>query len=430
MSDTRRGFLHASTFGIASLTAARALGANSRINVGIIGVGGNGGGMLKRLVAQSSETKDVQVVAISDIYALRKERAATAARLTAKDIHHDYGELIARKDIDAVFISTPDHWHSRMAIDAMNAGKDVYLQKPMTLTIAEAKEVSAAAAKLGRVLQVGSQHLSDPRLVRAREILQSGEIGEPVWAQTTYSRNSAEGEWNYYIDEEATPTTIDWDRWLGSASRRPFSPERYFRWRKYWDYSGGIATDLFYHRLGPLLSVLGPQFPTRVTGSGGIYVHKDREVPDTYSSVIEYPNFYVNISGSTANAAPVKYFPQVIYGHKGTLLFEDDGLVVTPEVLTGKREPQAKRYAIEESDVVRLHTDNFFDCIKSRKSPALSAGFGYQIMVAIKLGVDSYRDGSAKLFDPARQETISQLPARPGYEGAGKNFQGGRRKRV
>src|SRR5579862_8675560 len=151
----------------AAASASRVLGANQRINVGYIGVGGNGGGMLRRLAAQSAEAKDIQVVAVSDIYARRKDKAREDARLEPKDVHHDYPELLARKDVDAVFISTPDHWHAPMAIEALKAGKDVYLQKPMTLTIEEARQVTEAAAKHGRVLQVGSQHLSDPRVAKA-----------------------------------------------------------------------------------------------------------------------------------------------------------------------------------------------------------------------------------------------------------------------
>ncbi len=370
---------------------------------------------------QSRDSKDIQIVGISEIYSPRKDSARGVAGLEARAVHHDYSDLLARRDVDAVFISTPDHWHAPMAINAMKAGKDVYLQKPMTLTIDEARQVSEAAARLGRVVQVGSQHLSDPRVGRAREIIASGEIGELLWAQSTYSRNSNEGEWNYYIDEDATPQTIDWTRWLGSAPHRAFSAERYFRWRKYWDYSGGIATDLYYHRLGPVLAAMGAQMPTRVTASGGIYVHKDREVPDTYSTVIEYPNFYVNLSGSTANAGPLRFYPQVIYGHRGTLLFEDDKLTVVPESLG--TDAKSKVYEVPQIDVIRAHTDNFFGCMRTRRAPVLSAEFGYQLMVAIRLGVDSYRDGAAKYW------ASNQSPVRPSYEGSGQNFAGGRRKR-
>jgi predicted dehydrogenase len=255
LQPTRRSFL------AGAAAAARVPGANDRINLGFIGVGGRGGGHLRALTAQSEQKADVQVLAVCDVYARHRDKARQTAHLESKDVYNDYRELLARSDIDAVVISTPDHWHAPMAIDAMAAGKDVYLEKPMTLTIDEARETHVAAKKHGRILQVGSQHLSDPRHHKARELISAGELGELLWATATYSRNSVAGEWNYYVDEEASPETIDWQRWLGPARKRPFSAERYFRWRKYWDYSGGIATDLFYHKLGPVLFAMARSSP-------------------------------------------------------------------------------------------------------------------------------------------------------------------------
>jgi predicted dehydrogenase len=431
---TRRSFLTATALvgaaanakivkpSLPARSAARIIGSNDRINVGIIGVGGMGTGHLRAFVQQSEQDKDIQVVAVSDIYKRRKDRAQDIAHLNEKDVHHDYRELLARNDVDAVLIATPDHWHAQMAVDAMAAGKDVYLQKPMTLTIDEARDVAESAGKYSRVLQIGSQYLSDPRYHKAKELIAAGEIGELLWAQITYSRNSITGEWNYRIEPEGTPETIDWPRWLGPARKRPFSAERYFRWRKYWDYSGGIATDLFYHMLGPILFAMGPQFPVRVTGSGGIYVQKDREVPDTYATVIEYPQFFINISASMANAAANKFFPQAIYGHKGTITFERNSVIVYPENLTREKEPPSpKSYPVPPFNMNRAHTDNFFSSVRSRQQPVLGPQLGYQIMTAIKLGVDSYREGRVKFFDPVTQRVTGKVPPRPAYEGDGKN---------
>ncbi len=246
-------------------------------------------------------------------------------------------------------------------------------------------------------------------------------------AQSTAARNSMLGEWNWRVEPEGTPQSIDWDRWLGSAPKHAFSPERYFRWRKYWDYSGGIATDLFYHSLGPLVFAMGPQFPAVVTAGGGIYVQKDREVPDTYATLIEYPNYYINLSGSMANAAANRYLRQAIYGHKGTIVWEHGQVVVWPEMLTlgsfdDKAEPTPKTYDVPEIQAGhRLHTDNFFSCMRSRKAPNLNAQLGYQIMVAIRLGVDSYREGRAMVFDAKAQKVVDRLSQRPEWEGDGKN---------
>ncbi len=439
---TRRMFLYGAGSGtlmaakppkpsVPARSAARVLGANDRINVGHIGVGGMGTAHLRAFVQQSEKDKDIQVVAVCDVYTVRKERAQKLAKLDSKDVYHDYRDLLARRDIDAVVIATPDHWHGQMALDAVTAGKDVYLQKPMTYTIEEARAVTEAAEKHGRIVQVGSQGVSDPRNVLARKVVESGQIGELLWATATASRNSLIGEWNYYrIEKEATPETVDWPRWLGTAPKRPFSPERYFRWRKYWDYSGGIATDLFYHSLGPVLFAMGPQFPVAVTGSGGIYVQKDRDVPDTYCSIIEYPQFFINLSGSMCNAAGVKYFPRVIYGHKGTITYEGNNVVVYPEILEGPRGRPARTAdrapkvyeAPKVENAHRLHTDNFFECMRTRKQPNLNAMLGYQIMVAIKLGVDSYREGKVKFFDPKTQRVTDKPLVRPSYEGEGKNY--------
>jgi predicted dehydrogenase len=414
---------------ISAKSASRVVGANDRINVGHIGVGGMGGGHLRAFAKQAQETKDIQSVAVCDVYKRRKDRARDVAKLTDKDAYHDYRELLARNDVDAVVIATPDHWHAQIALDALAAGKDVYLQKPMTYTIEEARAVAEAVKKYGRVLQVGSQGLSAPGAHKAKELIEQGEIGELLWAQSTSSRNSILGEWNYRVEPEGTPETIDWSRWLGSAPKRPFSAERYFRWRKYWDYSGGIATDLFYHSLGPLVFAMNAGFPTCVTASGGIYVQKDREVPDTYSSVIEYPGFYITMSGSMASAAGGRYHGVAIYGHKGTITFERGGVVVTPEVLTPgsfdkRKEAQPKFYELpQEGDAHRLHTDNFFACVRSRKSPNLNAELGYQIMTAIRLGVDAYRERRARLFDPKVQRPVDKLPSRQIWEGDGKNHQ-------
>ena len=451
MSDskaaTRRSFLSASSlaaaaFGSAAIasaktqkaekpikptvtarSAARVVGANDRINVGHIGVGGMGGSHLRTFARQSEQNKSLQSIAVCDIYKARKERAKSVAHLADKDVHHDYLELLARSDVDAVIIAVPDHWHGQMAVDALAAGKDVYLQKPMTYTIEAARLVTEAVKKYNRILQVGSQHLSMPHNHKAKELIDGGEIGPVVWAQGCNSRNSVDGEWNYRIEPEATPENLDWTRWLGSAPKRPFSTERYFRWRKYWNYSGGIATDLFYHTLAPLVWCTGAEFPSAVTASGGIYLQKDREVPDTYVTTVEYPNRYITLSASMCNGAGNKYHPNIIYGHKGTISFGPGQVIVTPENLSGGRgEPTPKVYEIQESrDVHQPHLDNFFACVRSRQQPNFPADLGYQVMVAIRLGVDAYREGKTKVFDAKTQKVVDRMPPRPGWEGDGKN---------
>ena len=447
--STRRGFLGRALAGattpgaaarkqqednqpaVPARSASRVVGANDRINVGVIGTGGMGTVHLRAFVQQSEEDKDIQVVGVSDVYVRRKERARDIAGLAPEAVHHDYREMLARNDVDAVLIATPDHWHGRMALDALAAGKDVYLEKPMTHTVEEARAIVAAVRKHGRVLQVGNQGLSMPATHKLKELIDSGAIGPLLCAQATSARNSLLGEWNYRIEPEGTPESIDWNRWLGPASKRPFSPDRYFRFRKYWDYSGGIATDLFFHSLGPILYPMGAQFPTRVTASGGIYVHKDREVPDTYSTTIEYPSFYIEMSGSMANAAIGRFHRQAIYGHKGALVVDRNNILLYPETFPELRHDRPERGRAPK--VIELppqappretrtpHTDNFFASVRSRKQPNANAELGYHIITAIKLGVDAYRSGKTMHFDPRSERVIDKAPPRPAYEGDGLN---------
>ena len=433
---SRRDFLGATAAGLTATTlasapavataAGRVIGANDRINLGFIGVGGRGRGHLRELYRRSQERADVQVVAVCDIYTARKERARETAKLESKDVHHEYRDLLARSDVDAVVISTPDHWHAPQALDALDFGKDVYLEKPVTYTLHEAHEVAARVKTHSRILQVGSQHLSDKRYHHAREAIEKGWIGQPLWTQSTYSRNSLHGEWNYRIDDEGTAENIDWTVFLGPAPKRPFSADRYFRWRKYWDYSGGIATDLFYHRLAPLEFAIGPSFPVRVTANGGIYVHRDREVPDTYATNIEYESHYSLMSGSMASAAGNQGLPPIIYGHEGSIQFLSGAVAILPEsqfrkkfeAATGKRE---LIIPVEKRDLTADHLSNFFDCMRTRKTPDFDAFFGYQVMTAIDLGVKSYRNNRLMAFDSKREIVTEDAPVRATYEGTGEN---------
>jgi len=410
---------------VSARSAARVVGANDRINVGIIGVGGIGTVHLHAMMSQSDKEKDIQIVAISDLYTRRKENAKNKARLTNQAVHHDYRDLLARRDVDAVLIAVPDHWHGQIALDALTAGKDVYLEKPMTHTIEEARKIVEATKKYNRILQVGAHGMSDARTHKMRELIEQGEIGELLWAQATSARNSTTGEWNYSIDPEGTPQTIDWKRWLGPAPDRPFSAERFFRFRKYWDYSGGIATDLFYHSLAPIVYAMGAQFPVAVSACGGIYVQKDREVPDTYATMIEYPNFYIDLSGTMANAAANRHHQTAIYGHQGTIILEQNRVLVLPENLGRETEnkrreaPEPKVYEVppvgQLRDARSPHTDNFFSCVRSRKQPNLPAELGYQVLVAINLGVQAYREGRSKVFDPDHQKMANKPFVRPSY---------------
>lgn len=416
---------------VTAVSATRVSGASDRVRVGIIGVGNIGTRHLqRRLLPMMRRDGLIDVVAASDIYNRAKFRAKELIGLPDRDVHHAYEDLLAREDVDAVVIATPDHWHARMAIDAMRAGKDVYLEKPMSRTIPEAKAIAATARETGRVLQVGSQWVSDPAYAKARDMIRDGLTGPVVMAQSSYSSNYASGVWQYFVEEEATPETVDWKRFLGGAPEQPFSGERFFRWRKYWDFSGGIGTDFLYHRLSPLLYAIGPRFPERVSGHGGIYLFRNRQVPDTYSTTIEYGDMVVNLVGTCGSQASNTLHGPAFFGQFASVSITPGAVEARPEKLysqefrrrTGR---DLLRVDVDNRDLQTARTAHmldFFTCVKTRAKPIFDAYFGYQVMVAIKLGVDSYRNGRIMCFDPESEQILNRPPPRHlGYEGDGSN---------
>ncbi len=400
--------------GGATPAQARVLGANDRINVALIGAGGRGRRLLQWVMETGGQIeptppafgpppKDLrppdpelatQVVAVCDVYARRKNAAAAFAK--SCDSTLDYREVLDRSDVDAVIIATPDHWHARMALEAMAKGKDVYLEKPMTHTVEEAKTVAAAVKKTGRVLQVGSQTTSSDQWWKARQAILDGMIGKLLMSQGSYHRNSEKGEWNWTIEPDAGPEAkgedfVDWKMWLGDAPPRAWDADRFFRFRKYWDYSGGIATDLFYHVVAPLQICWGEaQFPRRVYGSGGNYVFTDdgREVPDTFMLTADYPKGHsLVLSSSMANDT---HIPGLIRGHEGTIMMVPDGKF--------------------EGKVDFMHMENFLRCVRTRKTPILDADTAYRAMVPIGMAVQSYREGRVLYFDEAAEKVVASPP--------------------
>ncbi|MGE0882333.1 MAG: Gfo/Idh/MocA family protein [Blastocatellales bacterium] len=435
-TKTRREFLKHASVGAAAITNISAvtfaqttsknespyavksgpvLGANDRINIGFVGCGGRMNTHIDYVVKRAKEKGDVQAVAVCDIYDKRKQLARERTGLDDKSVHHDFRELCARKDIDVIVIASPDHWHHSHAMAALKAGKDVYLEKPFTYTIDEAREIAETVKANKRVLQVGSQYTSFDHFHKAHKAIKDGLIGQVVWATAGYGRNANKegGEWNYEIDADASEKNIDWKAFLGNAPKRAFSAERYFRWRKYWDYSGGIATDLFYHALAPYVMITGQQFPERVVASGGIYVQKDREVPDTFLMNVDYPGFTVNLSCSVASGASPLL---AVNGTEGRIIVAQKGEDFTHtfiEVLPDReyrKEFKAKtgeeKLSIECKPNLRgdhPHMDNFLDCVRSRQEPNLGAELGYKVMAAIRMGVDAYRQQTMMKWDSKRE---------------------------
>jgi predicted dehydrogenase len=279
---TRRHFLAA---GAAAPAAFSQVSPNSKIRLALIGAGGMGSAD----VASALSSGHAELAAVADVYTGRLSRAK---EIWGSHIFttRDYREILAKKDIDAVIVATPDHWHARIAIDAMAAGKDVYVEKPMVQKVDDGHLVIQAARKTGRILQVGSQRVSSIVYDKARQLLASGAIGNLNLVEAWWDRNSALGAWQYSIPPSASPSNIDWDRFLGSAPKRPFEPIRLFRWRNYRDYGTGVAGDLFVHLFSGLHFITGALGPNRVFATGGLRFWKDgRDVPDMMMGLYDYP---------------------------------------------------------------------------------------------------------------------------------------------
>jgi predicted dehydrogenase len=400
----------------------RVIGANDRINVGVIGTGGRGTYVMQWAMRVGQAAQPADITAVCDVYQKRVNKAKEISKAPFATL--DYREVIARKDVDAVIIATPDHWHAPIAIEAVRAGKDVYLEKPMTRTVEEAKKVYEAVKATGRIMQVGSNTTSSDQWWKARKAIEDGMIGQLLMSQGSYHRNSVKGEWNWPIDKNAGPTAkgedyIDWKMWLGNAPKREYNADRFFCFRKYWDYSGGIATDLFYHVVAPLNICWGEaQFPHKVMASGGIYVFKDeREVPDTFHLVAEFPKGHsLVLSSSMANA---QHIPGLIRGHEGTIMMVPQGafegrvdhITVTPEKIA-----KEKFVAKWGKDVIEIptekredHMENWLRCVRTREKPVLDALTAYKAMTTIGMAVQSYREGKVLYFDE-RAERVSDRP--------------------
>ena len=404
----------------------RVIGANDLINVGIIGVGGRGTGVGRTFATVGVEKNACKIVAVCDVY---QKRVDANKEIHKCDGYLDYREVLARKDIDAVIIATPDHQHAHMAMEAMDVGKDVYVEKPMCHTILETRRMVEKVKQTGRVLQVGSQTTSADQWWKAKKAIADGAIGQMIMSQGSYHRNSRGGEWNYKIDPEAGPAKkgadyIDWKAWLGPAPARAYDPDRFFRFRKYWDYSGGTATDLFFHVAAPLnICWPEPQFPYRVMAGGGNYIFKDgRDVPDTFHLIADYAKGHsVVLTSSMANS---QHIPGLIRGHDGTITMVDHGMfesrtdhiTLRPETRVNSDAYKDKfgtsevTIPVENKDEMRAHVENFLSCIRSRQKPTLDVDTAARAQVLITMSVQSFREGRILYFDEKNWKVVPKPP--------------------
>jgi len=430
---SRRQFLERGVAGAAGAVAVARAGLawtappdspNSRIGVGIIGAGAR---VQSDLLEAALAVPGVEIVGVCDAYKGRVRRAIARTSGRAKD-YGDSTRLLADPGIDAVIIGTPDHLHRLQTVAALAAGKDVYLEKPMTWAIDEGPEMIAAAAKHKRILQIGSQGMSSKTQETARETIRSGKLGKVTLVRATYNRNTRSGAWLYPIPPDANESTVDWQAFLGPAPKRPLSLERFFRWRCYWDYSGGIATDLFVHLLTTIHFVMDAKMPTKVLGHGQNYRYKEtHEVPDTINAILEYPEgFTVNLS-STFNNESASESGYEILGTEGALVFRSGHMVLKPEnavegndwVVSSWPEDLEKAYysdpKVIESErpsewaprmrkeaetlgevgrnATRVHMARFFECVRSRNAPVQDGNVGHRAAAAAHLVNESLRKG-------------------------------------
>ena len=419
---SRRAFLKSAVvstgaLAIGGLTPATALGANERIHFGVIGCGGMGTGHLNSLVKRS-DADNLKVLAVSDVY---QRRLARAKNICQGDGYLDYRKLLERKDIDAVLIATPDHWHAKISIDAMEAGKHVYVEKPMTHTVEQAIQLRDAVKRCQKILQVGPNGTANDSYWQAHEAIKAGRIGKVTWAHASYNRNARVCLFNVHqtIDPTAGPDKtgedyIDWDMWLGHqwglAPKIPWNPEHFFRFRKYWPYNGGVATDLLYHKLAPLLiAIAGPngEYPRHVNACGGLYIEKDgRDIPDTFLMTADYPSDWSLFLVSTlTNDAGI---PDRIYGKHGTmelggepwLKFNGD---FAPEFKATNDDKEEVRIPLKPR---RDLEGNFIDVMRGTAALNCNADLGAATMVAIKLAVESYRQRKTMMWDAVQERVV------------------------
>ena len=444
--SSRRRFLKRTTaagVGASMLPAvswSRVLGSNERLNMAVIGTGGMGTGHTQRLVDRK-QAENIDVISVCDVY---RRRLNNAMRIIDKGDGSgtmEYREVIDNPDVDAVLIATPDHWHTKMSIEAMENGKDVYVEKPLSHTIPQALACRDAVKRTGRTLQVGPQGTSEGNFWAARKAIAEGRIGKPVWSQGAYCRNSRGGQFNWAMQDDAGPNndpTADgyvwWDQWLGHehdlAPKIDWNPEHFFRFRKYFAYNGGLATDLLYHRLSPLIMAISGhsgEYPKRVVASGGIYLEKDdRDIPDTFFMMVDYPSEHTVVLSSVMTNDDT--WPYVIRGQHATMNFgngidlKEQGVwsnefrannQIETKKVTGddgktRDEPGRGRAEVHLGSVPRRdHMGNFLDAVRNGDQLACDVDLGCSVMVAIKMGVEAYRQNKVMLWDPQKEEMIA-----------------------
>jgi predicted dehydrogenase len=413
--------------------------AGDRIQIALIGAGGQGMSDTRSAL----HAPGIEITAVADIY---DGRLARSKELWGNQVFttRDYREVLARPEVDAVIIATPDHWHSHIAMAAMKAGKDVYVEKPMVQKIEEGQGVIDVARQTNRILQVGSQRVSSIVYAKARDLYKSGVIGELNMVEAWINRNSALGAWQYTIPPDASPQTVDWDRFLGNAPKRPFEPVRLFRWRNYRDYGTGIPGDLFVHLFTGIHYVLDSIGPSRVMATGGLRFWNDgRDVPDVMLALYDYPKtashaaFTLALKVNFAEGAGENQAFRFV-GPEGVLTIGGGAVTLArnprpkepgysidtftaatqeaivkdyqakyppdPQLRPGTQEVFAAPAGYNEQNE---HFVTFFNAVRSRKPVTEDAVFGFRAAAPALLTNDSYFEGRPIGWNPESMKRVA-----------------------
>ena len=401
----RRDFIR--TVGAATaataLSYSRILGANERVQLGVIGCGGRGVGNMNNFLKLGT----VDVPAVCDVYRPNIERARETAK-TAKP-YSEYRQLLEAKDVDAVMIATPDHWHMAMTIDALNAGKDVYVEKPLTLKIEEGPEIVKAARLNKRICQVGMQQRSGKHYIQAKqEYFDGGKLGKVTLVRTWWHGNS----WHLRkapANLQTQPPDLDWAKFVGPITWRDYDPQQFYNWRAYLDYGGGQITDLFTHWIDVVHMFTGQDIPVAASASGGVYHYKDgRTAPDTINVLLEYPGQFTATFEATLvpgiTGAAIEFC-----GTEGRLLITRGAYEFFPipgRSADGKLQNREPVMVRATGSLDQDHMQNFVDCVKSRKLPNGDVLIGHRSAQASHLGNISYLEKRRIAFDPVRERIL------------------------
>jgi len=397
MSQTdvpRRAFLRGVTAATA-LSYSRVFGANDRVQLGLIGCGERGRSDMGKFI----KAGNVDVVALCDIYGAQVDRAKQDAA-NARSFT-DHRALLALKDVDAVLIAVPDHWHAAVATDALNAGKDVYVEKPLTLKIEEGPVIVKAARLNNRICQVGMQQRSGKHYLEAKRLyMDTGKLGKVTLARTWWHGNS------YHLRKapaslQTQPANLDWAHFLGPLKWRDWDPQQYWNWRAYLDFGGGQVTDLFTHWIDVVHMFMGQDNPISAAAAGGIYHYKDgRTAPDTINVLLEYQSQFTATFEATL-APGITGDALELCGTEGRLWIDRTRYEFHP---IGRN---AQATVVQASSDLDLdHVQNFLECMRSRKLPNGDVLIGHRSAQASHLGNLSYMQKRRIDFDPVREEIL------------------------